>query len=286
MNEDTPIGQGQVPDPNLTKIEGDLAQLQKQAQVNVPAPVVSPTPQPAPVPTETVPPATPPVPEEIKKGSGGSLIKVGVVLLILALLAVGAYMFGNFITNKKVTSTPSPVSSQVLVETPTPTPDLITDWKTYINSVHNITFKYPQSWDITEKEGQKEGEKVYNTQVILTKDNAKIQMYFNLDGIGGLGQTYQGQPFNLDGNSLFRFVKTNIYDNTQVVGISTSLTNTLGVFEVAGKTYSITLTYPVNDSQSETGDSLEKEFDQILSTFEFIEATSSTSPSPSSRFGL
>ena len=194
-----------------------------------------------------------------------------IIVIILAIVGiVAAYYFGSMKGNVLLAPTQTPTSvttnapSQI---TPTtkPTSDSTANWKTYTNSVHGITFKYPQTWQVDNKGDQDS----LNAQVTLTKGQAKIKMYFNMDGIGGQGQTYQGQPFRLNGNSLFRFVKTNSYDNTQMVGISTSLTNTLGVFEVNGKTYSITLAYPVSDSQTETGNSLEKEFDQILSTFKF-----------------
>ncbi|MDO8515035.1 MAG: hypothetical protein Q7S14_00915, partial [bacterium] len=129
---------------------------------------------------------------------------------------------------------------------------------------------YPPTWTL-ENKGDQGDISQYNAQLILTKDQAIIQMYLNMTGLGGKGQTYQGQQFMLDGNNLYRFVKTNSYNNTQTVGISTSLTNTLGVFEIKGKTYSITLTYPMNDTRKETGNFLEKEFDQILGTFKFLD---------------
>ena len=190
------------------------------------------------------------------------------ILLGLVVIAVSVFVGIQIGRNQIITGQQTTPSTQTVVNpTALPTTNPTADWKTYTNPIHKIKFNYPPTWQVDNKGDQDS----LNTQVTLTKDQAKIKMYFNMDGIGGQGQTYQGQPFNLDGNSLFRFVKTNSYDNTQMIGISTSLTNTLGVFEVNGKTYSITLTYSVSDSQTETGSSLEKEFDQILSTFKFLE---------------
>jgi len=202
---------------------------------------------------------------EVKKAK--NIQTIILVILLMISLGVGGYFAYIYYQKSEQQTSETPITQTA--PSPTPTPDPTANWQTYSNSVQGITFKYSPLWSLVEKEGQVEQGTTYNTQVQLQQNEAKITMVFNMDGIGGQGQTYQGQPFNLDGNNLFRFVKTNSYDNTQMVGISTSLTNTLGVFEVNGKTYSIILAYPVSDSQTEIGNSLEKEFDQILSTFKF-----------------
>lgn len=175
-----------------------------------------------------------------------------------------------------VTLSPTPVYK---ISTPAFDPDVSPNpsWKTYVNPTHKISFKYPPTWQIDNTADKA----LENAQIILTKEKATITMYFNLYGIGGQGQNYQGRPFELSGYHLYRFTKTNSYNNTQQVGISTSLIDTLGVFEIKGKTYSITLTYPISDAQTEIGNSSENEFDQILSTFKFIKP--SVSPTPTCR---
>lgn len=216
---------------------------------------------PTPPPQVTLPAISPVFPKK------NNLAVILLSILLLVTLSATVYLFLRVqsltkqLAQIQIKPTPTPLSTEI----PSPTPNPTANWKTYTNTVQKISFKYPSTW-VLDSNGDQEQ---LNAQLILTKDQAKIKMYFNMNGIGGQGQTYEGQPFSLDGNSLYRFVKTNSYDNTQMVGISTSLTNTLGVFEVNGKTYSITLSYPVSDAQKAKGISLEEEFDQILSTFKF-----------------
>jgi hypothetical protein len=186
------------------------------------------------------------------------------VFILLFLASTAFLYYQNMQLKNMLASYQTPAASP----SPSTTPDPPADWKVYTNSIQKISFKYPSTWTL-DSDGDQEQ---LNAQLSLTKDQAKIKMYFSMDGIGGQGQTYEGQPFVLDENSLYRFVKTNSYDNTQMVGISTTLTNTLGVFEINGKTYSITLAYPVAEVQKPTGIMFEKEFDQILSTFKFTNA--------------
>ncbi|OGG10308.1 hypothetical protein A2154_02615 [Candidatus Gottesmanbacteria bacterium RBG_16_43_7] len=201
-----------------------------------------------------------------------AIITFGLFLLILGL--AGYFGYENYQLKRQGTVTPPPPAPPIK---PTVTPIPSTDWKTYNNPIHNITFKYPPLWTISENAGSLEGERVFNSQVILSRNEATITMYFNMDGLGGIPQTYEGESYILDGHNLYRFRKVNDYNNTKEVGISDSLT-TLGVFEIDNITHSIKLTYPKNyESALEAG--LLTEFNQILATFKFSEAEDNISPS-------
>jgi hypothetical protein len=213
-------------------------------------------------------PETPQTP----KDSHGVTIAAMAIFVLLSLAAVAFLYYQNQQLKTMLASYQTPVSTPV----PSATPDVTANWKTYTNSVQRIAFKYPLTWQLDNKGDQEQ----LNAQLSLTKGQAIIKMYFSMDGIGGQGQAYEGTPYILDGHSLYRFVTTNTYNNTRMVGVSTSLTETLGVFEVNGKTYSITLTYPMSEFQTEAGNSLEKEFDQVLSTFKFISPSASPSAKP------
>lgn len=192
-------------------------------------------------------------------------------LLILSILslAISGYLFWqNQRLQQKLAAVQTP-SSIVIIPSPSPTlaNDPTAEWKLYTNPVHNLLFKYPQDWQLN---NQQDKEKL-NAQLTLIKNSAEIKMYFKLDGIGGQGQTYEGKPFTLSGQNLYQFRKENTYNQTQMVGITETLTESLGVFRFDGKTYSITLSYPLAMQQTNEALELEKEFDQILSTFKFTQ---------------
>ena len=186
MNENTPQGQGQTPDPNLAKIENDLAAIKNKAQeemvqtssqpTNPPAVYSQPQAETTPQPQVNIPPQTSPTQplttsQEGTKGGGGGLVKIAAVLLILAILAVVAYFTGNYFTGLKTKPSPTVVATEVPVETPSATLDPTVDWKTYSTSTYEV--KYPSEIIPKEQEGsavtfskwgptQKEGTELYD----------------------------------------------------------------------------------------------------------------------------
>lgn len=220
----------------------------------------------------TVSPLTPIAPETPK--SKNKLMPILLFVLILAILGVGGlYAYKNFFI-KAPEPTPTPEA------TSEPTTNPTANWEVYSNSTHNVSFKYPSSWILTETKGQVENGETYNTIVKLTKNDASINLHFNMDGLGGMPQTYEGKSFTLDGHNLYQFNKTNSYNKTKEVGLSNSLT-TLGVFEINDVAYLINITYP--ETMIETEEiSLLDEFDQILSTFKFTKIISTPIPSDGS----
>jgi len=198
-----------------------------------------------------------------EKAKGNWLNSVMFLVFGIIIGVVGLLGYQKYFVNRPVT-----VNSTTPYLTPTATPNPTAEWKTYINSVHKVSFRYPLSWSLTQEAGQYENGKIYNTKVKLSKGDALITMYLNMDGIGGQPQTYEGTSFVLDGHHLFQFKKVNSYNSTKEIGISDSLT-TLGVFTIDNVTYSITITYPTNYTSLDE-ENLLKEFNQILSTFKFI----------------
>lgn len=206
-----------------------------------------------PVPQNPVPPSQP-VPA--KK----PFPKWPFLALFAFFLGIGSvFAYQRFQPARTVPVTPSPSSTPVL---PSPSPDPTAGWKTYFNATHQLGFKYPADWQL---DNSQDSDPI-NADLNLIKGSAKIQMYFNMDGIGGQGQNYEGEPVIISGINLYRYHKFNSYNQTQSIGISNSLTNTLGVFRVNGLTYSIVLNYPHASVQA---NELEKDYDLILSTFKF-----------------
>lgn len=223
---------------------------------------LSAQPQPPPSTPQTVPPPPP------RKSS-----LLTTLLLLTTLVAVG---IAGFLAYQNVKLKQEPVDTAIPLVTPTmgtPTPAAIdtSGWKSYTNATHHIFFRYPKTWTLSEEKGQTERGVTYNTQVIMMKGDAKITMYFNIIGIGGMPQEYEGTPFVLDGNNLYQFRKTLSSTNTKLVGISNSL-KTLGLFMLDNITYQITLEYPAGFGQTEET-ALVDEFNRILATFKFTTDT-------------
>lgn len=189
------------------------------------------------------------------------------IILIIAILGIAGY-FGyqyfktNYVPVSQVaTTTASPSAS--------PAVDITANWKTYTNSTEKFSFKYPSSWTI-DVSGDKGDDKGENIQVKLTKGQAKIQIWANIVGIGGMGQDYQGTPVIFAGTNLFKYKVVGADDKTVRIGLTDQLTESLGVFQINGKTYNFTLEYPKTLDQTQASE-LENEFGLIISTFKFTQ---------------
>lgn len=199
-----------------------------------------------------------PEPEKTKKSYTWLLI------LVLFLLAAGLSFFAW--ESYRLKSQLGQVQPSPSVEPlPSPSADPTANWLTYTNNVHKISFKYPTDWQL-DQTGDSEP---INARARLNKDNAEIALFLNVEGIGGQGQTYQGEPMVLDGNNFYQYRSANTYMHTKIIGITDSLSESLGFFKLNGKTYSISLSYPDTLADSEQITELETEFDLILSTFKF-----------------
>lgn len=203
-------------------------------------------------------PDTPKIMVEVPRKSPWIII---LLLFLVASLTLSGYFYWQntlLCSTEPMTLSPSP--------TPTASADPTDNWKTYTNSVHNISFKYPVDWELKIEDDQA----ALNASLKLVKDQATIHMVFGVDGIGGQGRDYEGTPINLDGNEVFRYKFHNSYDNSETVGITDSLKESLGVLMINKKTYILSLNYPIKYVSSGESANLNQTFDQILSTFQFI----------------
>ncbi|HJY98465.1 MAG TPA: PsbP-related protein [Patescibacteria group bacterium] len=218
---------------------------------------------------ETVPTPPSPAPESSKKDPHGITIAA---MALFVLLSLGAVVF-LYNQNQKLKNLVA--GYQAPSPTPAQTPDPTASWKTYTNKEENFSFKYPSEWaiDTKEEDGDERKENVF---VQLTKQAATIDFYADMMGIGGIGREFAGTPVEVSGYNLYKFQFENTTNDTTIIGVTDALTNSIGVFEIQDKTYSITLRYPNNYAEKAE---LEREFDLILSTFK-LNPTGTPSASP------
>ncbi|MFH2019172.1 MAG: hypothetical protein ABII80_00945 [bacterium] len=199
-------------------------------------------------------------PKPPKKLSPYLAISIGIATMILIAVA-SFFTFKYFGSKQQIAKDQS--SSSLPVEITDPT----SDWEQYTNTAHHVSFRYPPSWTLSELTDLEDVAQIDSVSIMLSNQEARINIYLNIDGINSTLETHEGEKFILDGNSLYQYHKVNDYNDTKEVGISNSLT-TKGDFTINDIIYRIVVTYPLNYS-SENESALLSEFDQILSTFKF-----------------
>lgn len=190
---------------------------------------------------------------------------LAIILLLLAIGVLGFFIFRN-IQNDQTTAETTPTPTTI----PTPTPDPTESWKIYTNTKIGFSFKYPEGW--TEK-----GPEAANDTTIV---------YINSD-----------EKFGTGPEQLWYFVWTTavnkLPDRQYTKGLINNYTSykttdepsrfgALGYFLTKDeKQYIGVFLTPYNSVKTAafpSQDKYEVIFDQILSTFKFIEATPSGSP--------
>lgn len=210
-------------------------------------------------------PVAPPVPATLSKNNNFLAILLSVFLAIT--LLIGGYLFLQVqgLTKQLAQLQVQPTATPLSTEIPSPTTDPTANWKTYTNTTHGFSFKYPSDW-ILNSEG--DGDQ-YNANLNLKKDNNVIGVIANMDGIGGGPRNVPFEEINLWGKTYYKqYGDINFSAGTKTVDICDS-PHGLGVFQINSKTFMISLTYQTNTEGEKPTLSLGKEFDQILSTFKF-----------------
>ena len=250
------------------------------------------------VPSTPVAPQTPTMPnspEPAKKSS--PILIVAIILMLIAVLAAGGYLLWlKYFSGSGTTPTPTPIA----VVTTSPTPDPTANWKTFIISLVNLTFRYPPNTNADEvkvlSEFELTGDKEYIVgyeasdvlplTVTLYKSSKNPDDWWTSEGrnkYDTFADSWKSNNPPYDVNLTYKTEDITVanHEGLKVI-ISSSFpvphlqeTNYLIILQNNG--YVITAAY----YESEEGSLALSE--QILSTFKFIEAapTASSASSPS-----
>ncbi|MEK7112845.1 MAG: hypothetical protein AAB875_06050 [Patescibacteria group bacterium] len=225
---------------------------------------------------QTVPIAPTPEPVPTPQKPKNFLL-IGMVALVLILIASTGYLaFQNYQLRKQISQLQiSPVP------TSTATPDPTANWKTYINSEYKYSIKYPPDWQ--EKPRCYGGRQEDNYVCILSPDfeESPGQSPVQQGGLISIGSVDESLGF---GQTLSEFCASTVVDKVQnceeimigtLNGIQRSFVyydfTDVGILE-GGKIIFTFRAYYTPDSKDKTLDS----FNQILSTFKFLETPSLT----------
>lgn len=287
-------------DPNIPTPQGE--NNTPQTEVQTPAPSVNPNLQPNPAVTSPQPtapivsevnttdqppaPSTPPTPqvppEPVKKSS--PVFVIALILLLIAIVMLGGYVLWTKYLNKSTKTTPTPVA----VVTASPTPDPTANWKTYTNNDLGLTFKYPNNLVVSAKGGE-------NPYIVIDTQQVAIPEPFD-SRLGPIEISYDlnGDPYSkaLEKRKADYQLDTLQTENINSGGVRGVILSgevipgfrsgrfVQAIFDNGSKP-AITAWYQGYPTGATSTPITENIFDQVVSTFKFIEASPSASGSPS-----
>lgn len=192
------------------------------------------------------------------------------ILILLVLLGVGLMAYFGYLYNPSTQPTPVPTSSSIPTTITSATPDPTENWKTYTDKNGEFIFRYPNDWGILDVGGA--------LMVGPLPDVEKVNKMVNRGGFGGgkflisLINIHDVEPepisseystimkstFQIDGKT------ANLYQSTQLLdspGASKGDISTSLVIPLKNRYFYYSLLDQV----------YKQTFDQILSTFKFIQ---------------
>ncbi|MBI3103621.1 hypothetical protein HYZ05_01650 [Candidatus Daviesbacteria bacterium] len=205
---------------------------------------------------------------------GQALVYILVGVLIIGVVAGGAYYLGRQTTTKP---TPAPVvTSQTPQPTPSPSPDETANWKTYTSNKFSFSIKYPNYINPTENQGSSPEIFIGGVSFEFNKENCNPHfcegVYIDVIKIPA-GLTVQEALKDGYGGTFALTGKENDARNVMVEGLQgISATHEFSIdsktYDVAivrgDKMYTFTL-FSLNKNTTR----YEKLFDLMFSTFKF-----------------
>jgi hypothetical protein len=245
--------------------------MDQNNQVNQP---VSQPLNPPPIPVAYVPPANP-----------SKLPILILALLFILALTAAIYLFiqNQNLKTSQTASIPQPTA--IAVPTANPTVDPTAEWKTCTNSLHNFTIKYPSDYDIAQDCSYSPAfEKVKNLNTVepLIKDYV-ITFTYTQTGLSEEDPTLEWIRKNLciqsNPSSCSEIVPGPIPDSFQVDLLGRHYASTDTVFRRGTTILDISLAARNPNTSIDTD--AKKNYNQILSTFRFLDQPTPPAASPS-----
>jgi len=217
-------------------------------------------PQTPPPPVPAIP-ATPAPLQSVTRPKAFIFVLLGLVLMIGVLFAGVAIGQKGFLSSILSLGKPSPTPTLAL----TPTPDPTANWRTYSNSEGKFSVKYPTEWTI--KDLRSLGSIIQNvSNVVLEADEYKAQITISVSDtdtarkLAEGEQKQSGEKFSLDGTMATKWLESK---EKKAQGY---------VLAIKGdRVYSILLECLSQECFETDKQYYLDIFDQILSTFKFLE---------------
>ncbi len=217
--------------------------------------------------------------------------KIIIVILVVGVLVLGGGIYYFLVKNpqKPVACTQEvkicPDGSAVGRTGPScefsPCPDQTVDWKTYVNDDYGFEFKYPQTWELNSDvnpgathlyvDFAKFASLVDNKETCVNsvcsrKGPKEDQLIINQASVGDEIKTSSGLPgkvVSIGGVKGFRYLGY----NPQAKAYSTGVV----VYNSQVDRIELSMSIAAPDETQAENDKLNKDFDQIISTFKFTE---------------
>lgn len=233
-----------------------------------------------------------PEPEELKKETSGEQPLVSPVvpvpykpklpLVLLSMLLLFLFGFCGFLLSKSLNVSQNNFPTPTLILKPTAIPDMTADWKTYTNNSFSYSLRYPLDWEQLEVD---KGKYVsffkgpYITDQPIPEPNISVQVKDNPAQIP-LREWLIGEKILPNDSNLESHTKESIILVDNVFGIKITTPANGGrdtVFLSLGKNI-LQITYVFNGENQTDYENLVITFEQILSTFKFLDQTSAQAP--------
>ena len=197
------------------------------------------------------------------------LITILLIIVVAGIFMLIGFKYGRYAGHNDVLSDVKLVSPEATTTavvgasttaSATTTADATADWKTYTNSQYGFSFKYPGGWTITNNTPGQTGS-VNQNLTIAGSDSEKLRLWINPDGFGfeGASDIYQAEILNGRISIISRDKRQPDADFPELTPQAV-----IGAISSSNINYTIAYNFDMANRESEL-----KNFDQILSTFQF-----------------